>query len=47
MQAWETPDEIKILKEHGIPSLYLRDQPYRIDEPEALKEKISAFIQGI
>jgi benzoyl-CoA reductase/2-hydroxyglutaryl-CoA dehydratase subunit BcrC/BadD/HgdB len=47
MQAWETPDEIKILKEHGIPSLYLKDQPYRIDEPEVLKGKISEFIQGI
>ncbi|MBU4317024.1 MAG: 2-hydroxyacyl-CoA dehydratase family protein [Proteobacteria bacterium] len=47
MQAWETPDEIKVLKENGIPSLYLKDQPYRIAEPEALKQRIAEFIQSI
>ena len=47
MQAWEVPDEIAALEENGIPSLYLKNQPYRIDEPEAIKEKISEFIQGI
>ena len=46
MQAWETPDEIKALKEKGIPSLYLKDQPYWIAEPETLKQKISEFIEG-
>ena len=47
MQAWETPDEIKVLKEKGIPSLYLKDQPYQISQPGVLKEKISEFIQGL
>jgi len=47
IQAWETPDEIKVLKEKGIPALYLKDQPYLITEPEALKTKIEEFVQGI
>jgi len=47
IQAWEIPDEIKALKEKGIPSLYLKDQPYLITEPEALKTKIEKFVQGI
>jgi benzoyl-CoA reductase/2-hydroxyglutaryl-CoA dehydratase subunit BcrC/BadD/HgdB len=46
IQAWETPDEIKALKEIGIPSLYLKDQPYRISEPGALKNRIEEFIKG-
>jgi benzoyl-CoA reductase/2-hydroxyglutaryl-CoA dehydratase subunit BcrC/BadD/HgdB len=47
IQAWETPDEIKALKEKGIPSLYLKDQPYLITEPEAIKTKIVEFIKSI
>jgi hypothetical protein len=47
IQAWETPDEIKALKEKGIPALYLKDQPYLITEPEALKTNIEEFVQGI
>ncbi|MEW6186232.1 MAG: 2-hydroxyacyl-CoA dehydratase family protein [Thermodesulfobacteriota bacterium] len=47
MQAWETPDEIKKLKEIGLPSLYLKDQPYLITEPEALKKEITKFIKTI
>jgi benzoyl-CoA reductase/2-hydroxyglutaryl-CoA dehydratase subunit BcrC/BadD/HgdB len=47
MQAWETPDEIKALREKGIPTLYLKDQPYLITEQETLKTKIEEFIQGI
>jgi benzoyl-CoA reductase/2-hydroxyglutaryl-CoA dehydratase subunit BcrC/BadD/HgdB len=47
IQAWETPDEIKALKEKGIPFLYLKDQPYRITEPGALKNRVEEFIKGI
>jgi benzoyl-CoA reductase/2-hydroxyglutaryl-CoA dehydratase subunit BcrC/BadD/HgdB len=47
MQAWETPDEIKALKEKGIPALYLKDQPYLITEAEALKNRIEEFIKNI
>jgi len=47
MQAWETPDEINALKEKGISSLYLKDQPYLIVDPDALKAKIAEFIQSI
>jgi benzoyl-CoA reductase/2-hydroxyglutaryl-CoA dehydratase subunit BcrC/BadD/HgdB len=46
IQAWETPDEIKELKEIGIPSLYLKDQPYRISEPVSLKNRIDEFIKS-
>ena len=47
MQAWEIPDEIKALKEKGIPSIYLKDQPYLITEPETVKTKIVEFVKGI
>jgi len=47
IQAWETPEEIKALKEKGIPSLYLKDQPYRITDPSALKTRIEEFVKSI
>lgn len=47
IQAWETPDEIKALKEKGIPSLYLKDQPYLITDPSALKTRIEGFVKSI
>ena len=47
MQAWEVPDEIEALKAKGIPSLYLKNQPYRIDDSETVKEKVLGFIQSI
>lgn len=47
MQAWEVPDEIKALQESGIPSLYLKDRPYLIDDREVLKTKIAEFVKGI
>jgi benzoyl-CoA reductase subunit C len=47
IQAWEIPEEIKALKEKGIPSLYLKDQPYLIADPSALKTRIEEFVKSI
>jgi benzoyl-CoA reductase/2-hydroxyglutaryl-CoA dehydratase subunit BcrC/BadD/HgdB len=46
-QAWDIPDEIKALEEKGIPSLYLKNQPYLITNPEDLKASITDFIKSI
>jgi benzoyl-CoA reductase subunit C len=46
-QAWDIPDEIKALKEKGIPSLYLQKQPYRISDLEQLKAGIEEFVRQI
>jgi hypothetical protein len=46
-QAWDIPDEIKALEEKGIPSLYLKNQPYRITNPEDLEASITDFIKSI
>ena len=43
-QVWETPDEIGALAERGIPSLHLSEQPYRIADPDGLREQIAAFL---
>jgi benzoyl-CoA reductase/2-hydroxyglutaryl-CoA dehydratase subunit BcrC/BadD/HgdB len=43
-QVWETPDEIRALAERGIPSLHLSEQPYRIADPDALRERVAAFL---
>lgn len=46
-QIWETPDEIAGLAEHGIPSLHLSEQPYRIADPEGLRERIAALLEPL
>jgi benzoyl-CoA reductase/2-hydroxyglutaryl-CoA dehydratase subunit BcrC/BadD/HgdB len=43
-QVWETPDEVRALGEHGIPSLHLREQPYRLADPAALRQQVEAFL---
>jgi benzoyl-CoA reductase/2-hydroxyglutaryl-CoA dehydratase subunit BcrC/BadD/HgdB len=43
-QVWETPDEIRSLGERGIPSLHLREQPYRLADPAVLHEQIETFL---
>jgi benzoyl-CoA reductase/2-hydroxyglutaryl-CoA dehydratase subunit BcrC/BadD/HgdB len=43
-QVWETPDEIRGLAEQGIPSLHLREQPYRIADAAGLRAQIDAFL---
>ena len=44
---WEIPDTVKALEEKGIPSLHLRNQPYRIMDPELLSPRIGEFIKNI
>lgn len=46
-QAWDIPDEVKGLQEKGIPSLYLKAQPYRIVDPEPIEARIKEFIGQI
>jgi benzoyl-CoA reductase/2-hydroxyglutaryl-CoA dehydratase subunit BcrC/BadD/HgdB len=46
-QAWDIPDEIKALEEKGIPSLYLKKQPYLITDPESTRASIKEFIRDI
>jgi benzoyl-CoA reductase/2-hydroxyglutaryl-CoA dehydratase subunit BcrC/BadD/HgdB len=43
-QVWETPDEVRALGEHGIPSLHLSEQPYHLADPAALRQQIEAFL---
>lgn len=46
-QAWEVPNQVKALKEKGIPSLYLKEQTYRISDPEGLKSTITKFVESL
>ena len=47
LQIWETPDEIKALEQKGIPSLYLKQQPYVISDAKPIKASIEEFIESI
>lgn len=46
-EALETPDKIKALEAKGIPSLYLKKQPYLISDQDQLKNSVDSFINGI
>jgi benzoyl-CoA reductase/2-hydroxyglutaryl-CoA dehydratase subunit BcrC/BadD/HgdB len=46
-QGWDAPDEMRALKEQGIPSLYLAEQPYKISEPDALRRRIGEFVASL
>lgn len=46
-EALETPAKRKALEEKGIPSLYLKNQPYLINEPEKIKTGVSEFVKEI
>jgi hypothetical protein len=46
-EVWEIPDKIKALEEKGIPSVYFKNQPYLISEPEPLKASIEELIETI
>ena len=39
-EAWEVPEKIKALAKKGIPAVTLKNQPYRISDPEKLKTDI-------
>jgi benzoyl-CoA reductase/2-hydroxyglutaryl-CoA dehydratase subunit BcrC/BadD/HgdB len=44
VHVWDTPDEVAALERNGIPSLVLNRQPYRIDDPEPLRNQIAEFL---
>jgi benzoyl-CoA reductase/2-hydroxyglutaryl-CoA dehydratase subunit BcrC/BadD/HgdB len=46
-QVWETPDEIAALNDQFIPTLHLREQPYRLTDPASLRERIEAFLGSL
>jgi len=46
-QSWETPDQVKALRERGIPTLHLAEQRYDCAPPEDLKAQISAFLATV
>ena len=45
--SWDYPIQRKALEAKGIPSLLLREQPYRMNNTQELREKISQFIQSV
>jgi benzoyl-CoA reductase/2-hydroxyglutaryl-CoA dehydratase subunit BcrC/BadD/HgdB len=49
LQAWEAPEEIKALKDKGIPVVYLKKQPYLLSDAdkEELGASIKAFIRTL
>ena len=44
VHIWDTPDEVAALERNEVPSLYLNRQPYRLDDPEPLRARLSEFI---
>ena len=46
-EIWEIPGKIKALEEKGIPSVYFKNQPYLISEPEPLITDIQKLIETI
>jgi len=44
---WDYPEQKKALDAQGIPSLYLPQQPYNLNENPDLKQEIKAFVQSI
>lgn len=47
VHIWDTPDEIASLERNDVPSLYLSGQPYRLDNPEPLRSRISEFLGAL
>jgi benzoyl-CoA reductase/2-hydroxyglutaryl-CoA dehydratase subunit BcrC/BadD/HgdB len=44
VHVWDTPSEIEALGRTGVPCLYLKHQPYWIDEPDALCATVREFV---
>jgi benzoyl-CoA reductase/2-hydroxyglutaryl-CoA dehydratase subunit BcrC/BadD/HgdB len=47
VHVWDTPDEIEALRERGIASLYLKQQPYSIVDPTPLRATIGEFLASL
>ena len=44
---WDVPDQRAALRDLGIPSLYLAEQPHAIADPVELRSRIGDFIAGL
>jgi len=47
VHIWDTPDEVAALDGKGVPSLHLKQQPYRVEDPEPLREQVRQFVSSI
>ena len=49
VQAWEAPEEVKVLKANGIPVAYLKKQPYLLSnaDKEDLRTEVKDFIDTL
>lgn len=46
-EAWEVPDKIQALESAGIPVLYLKQQPYLIENEDAIRSRVNEFLSSI
>jgi benzoyl-CoA reductase/2-hydroxyglutaryl-CoA dehydratase subunit BcrC/BadD/HgdB len=46
-QIFDIPHEMEALKEKGIPSVYLQEQPYKITDSAAIKATITSFVENL
>ena len=46
-EAWETPDKIEALESARIPVLYIKQQPYMIENEEAIRSRVSEFLNSV
>jgi len=45
--AWDYPSQKRELEKRGIPILLLREQDYRISDPDQVRAKVEAFIESL
>lgn len=45
--SWDYPEQRKALEEQGIATLFLSQQPYRLDDAEALRSHVKTFVQEL
>ncbi|HLZ24602.1 MAG TPA: 2-hydroxyacyl-CoA dehydratase family protein [Ktedonobacterales bacterium] len=43
VHIWDTPQEVAALEHDGVPCLVLNRQPYRLDDAEALRARLTEF----
>ena len=47
VHIWDTPDELRAIEEQGIPSLYLSQQTYWIDDVEPIRARVAEFVNKV
>jgi benzoyl-CoA reductase/2-hydroxyglutaryl-CoA dehydratase subunit BcrC/BadD/HgdB len=47
VHVWDAPAEIAALEGRGLRCLYLSQQPYDINDPEPIREKVTTFIASL